>query len=372
MKCSKCGAENPENSKFCSECGAHFPETKTSPEPKTVVGKPVSKGRGINTKILVLVIVAILFVGAAAAYFLLPSLFSQPQQATVLIMPTVSGEAVVTVNGVSKTYKVDSYVLGIGSGFIVNDQGYIVTAAHVVGDPYNLEYQDKITKMESKDVDWYVAKYAVALWLSENLPTWFNNNTEADLDQLTNGAIQSGEVRVTRSQVDFYVAGPALPDSFNNKDYVAQIVDFEATDNQEKDLALLKIDNPPANLPRIAISSQKPKTGDTISIYGYPMEQIDFARYVSSTGNQEAFLESMANATLTRGIVSAERTSPKGIQYFQTDAAVNNGNSGGPVVNSNNQLVGVMVLGFGDTGSFNFFLSSQYVIDMLKQNGISF
>ncbi len=45
--------------------------------------------------------------------------------------------------------------------------------------------------------------------------------------------------------------------------------------------------------------------------------------------------------TVTRGIISAETTLPNGAYGFQTDAAMNPGNSGGPLVNSHGQVIGV-------------------------------
>lgn len=77
----------------------------------------------------------------------------------------------------------------------------------------------------------------------------------------------------------------------------------------------------------------------------------------------------MFTSTLTTGIVSGERPSPKGIKYYQTDAAVDHGNSGGPVCDPNNNVVGILVMGFEKQG-FNFFLPAEYIIEMCKKNGV--
>lgn len=369
MKCPECGAENPESAQFCSECGKHL--TELGSDSKVTSPAPSSKGRGIN-KVVLLIIVAIIVVGgAAAAFYFLPSFFSSPTTATVLVIPAVSGTATISANGTKQQVTVDFYTLGSGSGFIVDKKGYIVTAAHVVSDPYDMRYRNTTRKMEKSDIDWFVAQAALYLYLKQKNPSQLNELTQKDLDYLTNVAVASGTVKVTKSNYEIYIAGPAFPGSMDNKNYISQIVDYSATDNQGKDLALLKVDSPPANLPTLPISDQKPKTGDTIFIYGYPQEQIEFANYIASAGNQNQYLESMANATLTKGIVSGERTSPKGITYYQTDAAVNHGNSGGPVLNSNNQVIGVMVLGAGITGNYNFFLSSEYINELLKKNGLT-
>ena len=48
-----------------------------------------------------------------------------------------------------------------------------------------------------------------------------------------------------------------------------------------------------------------------------------------------------ASPTITRGIVSAKRSSKSDITLLQTDAAINPGNSGGPLLGRNGQVVGV-------------------------------
>ncbi len=51
--------------------------------------------------------------------------------------------------------------LDSGSGFIVNSDGYIVTAFHVVGDPVTLQDQMTLKLMNSTDVQNYIEKAAV-------------------------------------------------------------------------------------------------------------------------------------------------------------------------------------------------------------------
>ena len=50
--------------------------------------------------------------------------------------------------------------------------------------------------------------------------------------------------------------------------------------------------------------------------------------------------------TETNGIVSAPRQLMEGSYYIQTDAAVNPGNSGGPVIDSNGKVVGITTCKF--------------------------
>jgi len=94
------------------------------------------------------------------------------------------------------------------------------------------------------------------------------------------------------------------------------------------DLAVLKIDA--ANLPVIPINPKRvPHIGDVVMAIGNPYN---------------------LGQTVTQGIISATGRiglSPSGRQNFlQTDASINRGNSGGALVNSLGELVGINTLSF--------------------------
>jgi len=79
--------------------------------------------------------------------------------------------------------------------------------------------------------------------------------------------------------------------------------------------------------------------------------------------------------TVTRGIVSAVRRSgeelksdvPVNSTIIQTDASVNPGNSGGPLVNSNGEVIGIVTFKKTNAEGLNFAIS---IIDVLQQLGI--
>lgn len=70
--------------------------------------------------------------------------------------------------------------------------------------------------------------------------------------------------------------------------------------------------------------------------------------------------------TLTRGIVSAKRDI-RGVRYLQTDAAINKGNSGGPLLNHLGELLGVNTLKLADSEGISLALPVTVVDEYIKQ-----
>jgi serine protease Do len=105
-------------------------------------------------------------------------------------------------------------------------------------------------------------------------------------------------------------------------------------------------------------------TGDSIFVIGYP-----------DIGIQSLFetREQTLAPTLTSGVVSARRTLKSGIDAIQTDAAINSGNSGGPMYNSDGEVVGIATFGPTDYDieQIQFGLPIEVVTAMLGGIGVS-
>lgn len=128
------------------------------------------------------------------------------------------------------------------------------------------------------------------------------------------------------------------------------------------DLAVIKINA--TNLPSIPWGdSAKLKPGQTVLAFGSPFGYFQFS--------------------VTRGIVSGvNRPNPfsdnlrKPGGFIQTDAAINRGNSGGPLVNAHGEVVGINTFLVSDTGSFagaGFAIPTQIVrptVEALIKNGV--
>jgi len=116
----------------------------------------------------------------------------------------------------------------------------------------------------------------------------------------------------------------------DNREFSARII---GTD-KSTDLALIKIDG--KNLPTLPIGdSDKLKVGEWVLAVGNPFN---------------------LNSTVTAGIVSAKARSLGGNpieSFIQTDAAINQGNSGGALVNTQGELVGINAMLYSQTGSYS-------------------
>lgn len=114
------------------------------------------------------------------------------------------------------------------------------------------------------------------------------------------------------------------------KEYQAELVGLD----ERTDVALLKIkknDSPAA------------KIGDS--------DHVEVGNWVLAIGSPFGF-----DYTATKGIVSAvSRSLPDGtyVPFIQTDAAVNPGNSGGPLFNLKGEVIGINSQIYSKTGTFN-------------------
>jgi len=109
-------------------------------------------------------------------------------------------------------------------------------------------------------------------------------------------------------------------------------------EDKENDIAFLQLDPNGATLPYAELSEDTARVGDMVFIGGSPFgfENIN---------------------TFTTGIISADQRELIGPYDWhlmvQTDAAANPGNSGGPVFNMQNEVVGVLVAGYNATLNYS-------------------
>ena len=117
---------------------------------------------------------------------------------------------------------------------------------------------------------------------------------------------------------------------YDGTSYEAAIVGVE----DDNDIAVLKIDATGLSPAAIA-DSDKMLVGESLYVVGNPLGELTY--------------------TMTSGIVSAldrsiATSANVSVNMFQLDAAVNSGNSGGPVYNARGEVIGVVTAKYKDTG----------------------
>lgn len=215
----------------------------------------------------------------------------------------------------------------VGSDFIISMFGYVATNCHVV-DENNETLQSQLALMAMKE---YIEQDIEQI--RQSMPNLTEEQEEkirmADASLFAENMLVSN---VNKSYSIIYNIG--LGQKVIYKTVPAQLV-IKGAPIPGKDVAILKAQA--ANLPTVAIGDDKPlRAGDKIFVMGYP----DAATYHTLLS-----LETLSEATLTQGIISARKNMKDGWEVLQIDAAITHGNSGGPVFNEKGEVIGLATFG---------------------------
>ena len=141
--------------------------------------------------------------------------------------------------------------------------------------------------------------------------------------------LKSHDLFVTNYHVVSGFHEVAIHDNDRNP-YLARVVLV----NPALDIALMVADGDFSQLPELSLAADDAlEIGGKVSVAGYPYGM---------------------PFTVTEGSVSSPKQLMDGKYYIQTDAAVNPGNSGGPIFNENNEVVGVTVSKFSNADNMGF------------------
>ncbi len=108
------------------------------------------------------------------------------------------------------------------------------------------------------------------------------------------------------------------------------------------DLALVQVNK---DLTPLALNSHTPEIGQDVYVIGAPKDM---------------------SYTMTKGIVSALDRSLGGNKYIQIDASVNSGNSGGPLLDEEGKVLGVITLKHSDAEGIGFAVRAEDVDKFLN------
>ncbi|HIE34323.1 MAG TPA: trypsin-like serine protease [Candidatus Altiarchaeales archaeon] len=119
--------------------------------------------------------------------------------------------------------------------------------------------------------------------------------------------------------------------------------------SRKKDLTIIKIRKSGLNLSKLEFEDpENIKIGDTVYAIGNPLG------------------EEITKFTVNKGVISGLREDDE-INYVQTDAALNPGNSGGPLVNEDGKIVGIVAWGYSGTEGLSFAIRSDEVQEFIDE-----
>lgn len=236
------------------------------------------------------------------------------------------------------------YEAFVGTGFCVNpDTGHIITAGHMVeiseaDFKYDLIYTYLTETYSNQLDDWTDADWN---WAYENIRV-----------EGLEGGPYDREV-----YVQFNAAGSGIPDNpADNETFVrAELIDFSGWD--QRDIALIRIQPQTGKALSGAIvgDSSMMEVQDNLTIIGYP--------WTSDIGQ-----ENILNPTITNGNISG-RLMLSGTEVLQVQGDARPGNSGGPVLNSEGQVVGILTMLTDETN--NYLRPSNDIKEILSRNGVT-
>jgi S1-C subfamily serine protease len=237
----------------------------------------------------------------------------------------------------------DLSVVSLGSGFFISSNGYIATNAHVVSMTHDGEEK---------------AKQALFWQLVNQLAKQVGKDPRSIANFIDeHSTLQSFQIFHHVIIPD----GSAFP--FEIKQYGAPT--GEGND-QGKDVAVIKIEVKNAPVLKLA-DSEKVQLQDHVTVIGYPGAADTFNSGLLSS-------KSALEATINDGKISAKKTATSGAPILQTNTAATHGNSGGPVLNDANEVIGLLTFR-GDTvngqevSGFSFIVPANTVMEYVKSAG---
>jgi S1-C subfamily serine protease len=128
----------------------------------------------------------------------------------------------------------------------------------------------------------------------------------------------------------------------------------------EKDLAVLKLEKPIDEEPLPLGTEDMVKVGDDVFALGYPTN--DISNTITSYPS---------DVSASKGIISKKSTW-NDVEYYQIDAALNSGNSGGPLLHKNGYVIGIATMKMTDAEGINGAIRIDEALAALSSVGVPY
>ena len=232
----------------------------------------------------------------------------------------------------------------VGTGFCVNpNSGHIVTAGHMV-------------EISAADFKYELIYWYLTDTYGSNLDSWDDDDWNWAYENTKVEGYDGGDYDM-EAYVQFNTANGGIPDDpSSNETYIrAELIDFSGW--EQRDIAILRIQPQTGRaLSSVLVGdSSLVEIQDSLTIIGYP--------WTSDIGQQNVLNPTITNGSLSGKIMLA------GTEVMQIQGSAREGNSGGPVLNQNGEVVGILTM--GTDYSNNYLRPSNDVKEMLNKNGVT-
>ncbi len=182
-------------------------------------------------------------------------------------------------------------------------------------------------------------------------------------NQSSNGGVSRENMQTLLSATVFITDGAKLGSGFIISSDGYLLSNAHVTSSMERAIVILKDKRQfPAEKiaedARLDISLLKISTAGLTALKLGDANQLYAGQSIITIGNPGGL-----SFTVTRGIVSFVGRNIRGVPFIQTDAAINRGNSGGPMINENLEVVGINTLTSTNEQGISFALPINFACD---------
>lgn len=279
----------------------------------------------------------------------------------VIVTTKISGEVRLTCPNASPQRVIPEPIQAHGTGFLITADGYLVTNGHVVQPYYEANEPELRTTLLRQAVE--------QACVPANLPEARRRST---VNGLAARLANSARVEMTKNLIvrlsnreTFVGEVKAYSPPLAERPGKHGAAGLGPVTESGKDIAIVKIDA--KNLPTVALGdSDGVRLGQRVRLLGFP----GVVMYHDLLDKRSAM-----EASVTAGQISSVKRDTRGAPIIQTDAAASWGNSGGPAVDDEGRVVGVLTfisLNSDETQAiqgFNFLVPANIVREFARAAG---
>ena len=235
---------------------------------------------------------------------------------------------------------------GSGSGFIIHPDGAILTSGHVVAPTRDRERLERELRRNGA-----IAALVRHFPVDALRAIHRNDMLDRYVAPLAAAGTLDGERIVNQIELS---NGETLP--FTIRKY------SPALHERGTDLAILQIDR--KRLPSLLLGdSDAVQVGESIWSVGYPAVASSTDEVIGGWLSRDSDLE----ATVNPGTITAIKRNVANVPVFQTNVAIYQGNSGGPAVNRDGEVIGISTWGHTNAEQIKFLVPVNVAKQLLAE-----